>query len=431
MIKNNLNSGDLSLNKSLILKPNKKVLLLGVGGVSVSQLAKVFKSNSCKVFGYDLHLSSTTSNLEQMGIKITNKFNKQFLDVDFCVKTAAIKDDNPYVVALRAQNVPIFDRALVLGELIKTFKCVIAVAGTHGKSTTSALIYEILRESNKKVSCHIGADVFCPRFELGDDFVVVEACEYNKSFLNIFANISVVTNVEPEHMDCYGSFKNLQNAFATFAKRAKSRYAFDCESTQFLQKYKNIKFVPFQHFESKLKGEYNQNNISVAAAVCKDLGVDDFVIKKVVSSFAGLPRRYEYIGDCGHTKVFIDYAHHPTEVGAFVSTFKQEYPNSLVVFQPHTYSRTKMFLNEFVDVFSNIGDVCIYKEYPAREQKKCGLDAKFLAKMVKQKNEHCQYVSNKNKVLLLAKNYDAVAFVGAGDIVEVARFVANHKKSLM
>lgn len=421
MIKNDLNMVEKYACKDLVLKQNKKVLLLGVGGVSMCQLAVAFKDNNCQVFGYDAHLTKTTSNLKKIGIDTTNKFNKRFLNVDFCVKTAAIKDDNPYIAALKAKKVPIFDRAEVLGEMLKTFKRVIAVAGTHGKSTTSALIFEILRQAGKKVSCHIGAEVKFAKFNLGDDFVVVEACEFNKSFLHIYSNISVVTNVEPEHMDCYGSLKNLQNAFATFAKRAKMRYAFATKTTEFLQRYKNIHFVKEKVFKSKLKGEYNQKNISLAVAVCRDLGVDETVISKAVAGFAGLPRRYEFIGNYLSTKIYIDYAHHPTEVDAFINTFKQEYSNSLVVFQPHTYSRTKMFLNEFVDVFKKLDNVVIFKEYPAREQKKAGFDAKFLTKMIKQKNPHCVYLPNKNKLSGLMQKYDAVAFVGAGDIADVAR----------
>ena len=421
MIKNDLNKVEKCVCKDLVLKQNKKVLLLGVGGVSMCQLAAVFKDNNCQVFGYDTHLTKTTLNLEKSGVKTTNKFNKRFVNVDFCVKTAAIKNDNPYIAALQAKKVPIFDRAEVLGELLKTFKCVIAVAGTHGKSTTSALIYEILRQAGKNVSCHIGAEVEFAKFNPGDDFVVVEACEFNKSFLHIYSNISVVTNVEPEHMDCYGSLKNLQNAFATFAKRAKLRYAFATKTTKFLQKYKNMHFVKEGAFKSKLKGEYNQKNISLAVAVCRDLGVDEATILKAVESFAGLPRRYEFIGNYMSTKIYIDYAHHPTELDAFITTFKQEYPNSLIIFQPHTYSRTKMFLKEFVDVLNKLDNVCIFKEYPAREQKKAGLSAKFLAKIIKQSNSYCLYLPNKNKLSGLMQEYDAVAFVGAGDIVDVAR----------
>lgn len=400
---------------------NKKVLLLGVGGISMNQLAQAYLKLGYEVFGYDAHKSAVTDKLKSIGIKIAHKFINHFLDVDFCVATGAIKNDNPYVIELKKLKIPIIDRSVALGKLLTNFKCVIAVAGTHGKSTTSALIYEILKSAGKKVSCHIGAEVESPRFELGDDYVVVEACEYNKSFLNIYPDMAVVTNVEPEHLDCYTNFKNLQNAFSTFLKRAKKRFVFDEQSTIFLKKYKNINFITKKSHKSALKGEYNQKNISIAECVCLNLGISQNVIDAVIESFSGLPRRYEYIGQYGKTKVYIDYAHHPTEVKSFISAFNEEYKNSLVIFQPHTYSRTKMFFEEFVELLSSQKNICVFKEYPAREKKTAGVDAKTLFEAVKCKNKNCKYLSSVQPLKKLALNYDAIAFVGAGDIEKFAK----------
>lgn len=400
---------------------NKKVLLLGVGGISMNQLAQAYLKLGYEVFGYDAHKSAVTDKLKSIGVKIAHKFINHFLDVDFCVATGAIKNDNPYVIELKKLKIPIMDRSVALGKLLTNFKCVIAVAGTHGKSTTSALIYEILKSADKKVSCHIGAEVESPRFELGDDYVVVEACEYNKSFLNIYPDMAVVTNVEPEHLDCYTNFKNLQNAFSTFLKRAKKRFVFDEQSTNFLKKYKNINFITKKPHKSVLKGEYNQKNISIAECVCLNLGISQNIIDAVVECFSGLPRRYEYIGQYGKTKVYIDYAHHPTEVKSFISAFNEEYKNSLVIFQPHTYSRTKMFFEEFVELLSSQKNICVFKEYPAREKKTAGVDAKTLFEAVKCKNKNCKYLSSIQPLKKLALNYDAIAFVGAGDIEKFAK----------
>ena len=400
---------------------NKKVLLLGVGGISMNQLAQAYLKLCYEVFGYDAHKSAVTDKLKSIGVKIAHKFINHFLSVDFCVATGAIKKDNPYIIELKKLNIPVIDRSMALGSLLTNFKCVIAVAGTHGKSTTSALIYEILKSAGKKVSCHIGAEVESPRFELGDDYVVVEACEYNKSFLNIYPDMAVVTNVEPEHLDCYIDFKNLQNAFSTFLKRAKKRFVFDEQSTNFLKKYKNINFITKKPHKSALKGEYNQKNISIAECVCLNLGISQNIIDAVIESFSGLPRRYEYIGQYGKTKVYIDYAHHPTEVKSFISAFSEEYKNSLVIFQPHTYSRTKMFFEEFVELLSSQKNICVFKEYPAREKKTAGVDAKTLFEAVKCKNKNCKYLSSIQPLKKLALNYDAIAFVGAGDIEKFAK----------
>lgn len=411
-----------------VLSNSKSVLFLGVGGVSVSQLALAYLKLGYKVYGYDMHFNETTEKLKLAGVEITKKFCKRFLNVEFCVRTAAIKDDNPYVVALKKEKTPVMDRAVVLGNLLNKFKCVIAVAGTHGKSTTCALIYEILRSAGKKVSCHIGADIWNLRFDFNDDYVVVEACEFNKSFLHIYPNVSVVTNVEPEHLDCYSSFKNLQNAFATFVKRGAERFVMAEQSTKFLTQYKHIQFVEENKYATKLQGEYNQKNISLAVAVCLSLGVEQKIIEMVVKNFTGIPRRYEYLGSVESTKIYIDYAHHPTEVKEFASSFMHEFKKSLIVFQPHTYSRTRMFFDEFVNIFANLNDVCVFKEYPAREQKSCGVDAKTLYKAVKLRNPNCKYMSTSKKLKNIINRYDAIAFVGAGDICKLARKIADSKR---
>lgn len=387
------------------------------------QLALAFKSLGLKVYGYDAKPSSYTKLCEENDIKITHKYTKEFLQVDLCVKTGAIPDNNRFLIELRKKNTPIVDRAEALAWFCKKFKNVIAVAGTHGKSTTASLIYKILQQANKKVSCHIGADVDAPRFCLNDDFLVVEACEYQKSFLRLYPTISVVTNIEKEHMDCYGSLFNLRNSFLTFLKRAPNRFVYKEKSTTFLQKYKNINFVNSDDFDYTpiLKGEHNKKNIALAVAVARHLDIDEQTIKKVVNNFKGLSRRYDYLGNFENTKIYIDYAHHPTEVDAFIQTFKKQYPNSLVVFQPHTYSRTKLLLKEFLKVFSKLNDLVLYKEYPAREKPTAGMTCFELYQQILKINKNVKYLDNKRNIQKIIKNYDAVAFVGAGDINKVAQ----------
>ena len=204
----------------------KSVLFLGIGGVSMHQLALALKDLGLQVLGYDIKASEYTKICEENGISVTHKFLKSFCDVDLCVKNGAIPENNKYIQVLKSKNCRVIDRAELLGLLCAKFKNVIAVAGTHGKSTTSTLIYEMLRASGKKVSCHIGADVFAPRFDVNDDYLIVEACEYKKSFLHLFPTISVVTNIEKDHMDCYKNLFSLRSAFLTFLKRGEKRFVF-------------------------------------------------------------------------------------------------------------------------------------------------------------------------------------------------------------
>ncbi len=416
----------------------KTILFLGIGGVSMHQLALAYKNLGFTVLGYDAKKSEYTNILCENGIRITHRFNKDFLMADLCIKTGAIKEDNKFVTALKKLNIPIIDRAEALSELTKYFKTVIAVAGTHGKSTTASLIYEILRLDGKKVSCHIGADVFAPRFNVEDEFLVVEACEYNKSFLSLHPNIAVITNVEADHMESYKTMFNLRSAFLTFAKRADYRFVYNEPSTKFLNKltnlnlvdYKNLNLAPYAShagniikdkiLKPQIKGEHNLKNIALAVEVCKFLKVSENNINKAINTFKGVPRRYEYLGRANKTKIYIDYAHHPTEIKAFLNTFTSEEPNSLIVFQPHTYSRTKYLINDFLSVLKDVKNLCIYKEYPAREKKTDGYSARELYLMLKAENVDVKYLASRKAVQKLVDFYPSVAFVGAGDINRVA-----------
>ena len=191
--------------------------------------------------------------------------------------------------------------------------------------------------------------------------------------------------------------------------------------------YKNIDIVTSSdlNFNPKIKGEYNLQNIYLAARVCADLGVSGKTIINAVNGFCGVPRRYEFIGNIQNTKIYIDYAHHPTEVKAFIETFLNDYKSSLIVFQPHTYSRTKTFIKEFVEIFSKIENVVIYKEYAARERCVQGMSAKELWLNIKALNNKVEYCTNIKKISHVLTNYSAVAFVGAGNINLVAQSVID------
>lgn len=408
----------------------KRILFLGIGGVSMHQLALFLKEKGVEVFGYDSSQNEYVKKLKENNIMVTAKFKPEIFPVDICVRTPAIKDDNKYVKFCKQNKIKIIDRMEMLNELAIHFKNVIAVAGTHGKSTTAGLIYEILRSSGKKVSCHIGADVFAPRFSLGDDFLVVEACEYNKSFLMLNPTISVVTNVEAEHMDSYKNMFSVHSAFSTFMKRGLKRFAYQEASTRFLCRVKDVRFVALTKMQltPKLKGEHNLKNISLAVAVCESLGVGKEQIIEAVNMFSGLPRRYEYLGRAKGQDIFIDYAHHPTELNCFLDTYSKEHENYLIVFQPHTFSRTKRFLNEFVSILSGQDNVCIFKEYPARENISCGVSAKQLFQLVKKENPKACYSASKRSLEKKLENYYSVVFVGAGDINQIAKQILDEGK---
>ena len=411
----------------------KSILFLGIGGVSMHQLAVFMKESGARVYGYDSSNNEYVKKLRAEGVEISKRFNQDFLSVDICVRTPAIKDENKYIQYCKQNKIRIMDRIDFLNELTKHFKCVIAVAGTHGKSTTASLIYEILRYSGKKVSCHIGADVFAPRFCLADDFLVIEACEYNKSFLSLNPTISVVTNVEAEHMDSYKNMFSLHSAFSTFMKRGLKRYVFSESNTRFLSRVKDVDFVENTklNISPKIKGDYNLKNISLAIKVCQDLKINQEDIISAVNNFSGIPRRYELVGKINEKPIFIDYAHHPTELKSFLDTYSQDHKNYLVVFQPHTYSRTKRFLSEFVDILKVQENLCIFKEYPAREKPTQGISAKHLYEQIKQYNNRVFYSASRRSIEKQIEKYFSIIFVGAGDINNIAvQIVENYKNKI-
>lgn len=404
---------------------SKTILMLGIGGVSMHQLALALKSIGKTVYGYDAKNSNYVKLLKENNVFVSNRFMPELTNVDLCITTGAINKNDKFVQELKKSKVKIIDRAELLSWFCKKFKCVIAVAGTHGKSTTASLIYEILRSAGKKVSCHIGADVYLPRFDLTDEYLVVEACEFRKSFLTLYPHIAIVTNIEAEHMDCYGSMFALRNAFQTFLKRAQTRFVHLNDSTKFLTKKDKFNFVDINEnsdIRPQLRGKHNLINISLAIETCKHLGICEKNIIKTVNKFSGIPRRYEFIGMSQNCRVYIDYAHHPSEIEAFISSFKEEYRRPLIVFQPHTYSRTRMLLDDFIRVLSNVDNLILYKEYPAREKPTSGKSAKELYEILRKSNKHIKYAATGKSIRKhLTNEHDAIAFVGAGDINLVAK----------
>ena len=482
-----------------------KVHFIGIGGVSTHSLALFCKQLGWKVSGSDITKNQYTEMCKQQGIKIyTNHSPSNITSPNFVVKTSAIKPNNPELLFAKNQGIKILDRAEFLNEILKKFPTVIAIAGTHGKSTTSSMLYKILANAHKNVSCHIGADVDHQRLNINDDIIVLEACEYNKSFLHFKVDTAVVLNVEKDHLKCYGSFFQLKNAFLSFLKHAKNRYVFSSNSTDYINLKNLIRIEPPKISKTKfifdnhkytlnhLIGEQYVFDACVAIKLATDLNVSYKIIYETLKNFRPINRRQQLIGtvsaqdyifeqnntqkaldtatkntlatnitvsqECNtvdpfdttlpcqqpilsthqkshkpkHTdviKVYIDYAHHPTEIRYNLQAFKKH--KTLCIFQPHTFSRTKFLKDEFVSVLSKC-DCIVYKQYSARETAKDGLSALELSKEIKKKNPTTLYADNINQLKAhivnkiaqnqTAKNqYSTIIFFGAGDIDKIAK----------
>lgn len=430
------------MNYKNLIENRAHIHFVGVGGVSMNSLAKYLFSRGVRVTGSDARMSDASLQLNQLGIKTQLGHKPDYIKTaDLVVATGAIADDNPEIVYAKAHGIEVVSRAEMLGEICKDFDKVIAVAGCHGKSTTSAMIYSILRASGASVSCHIGAQTQDARMQYGDEYLVVEACEFKRSFLHIKPYLAVITNVEKDHLDCYKDLTDIQNTFRQFADSAQYVIVGQNPTTEFLGVKKQDYVVQKVYFDSTAQltefsivtdrcvpitistlGGYNVDNATLSARVAWFLGFSDCAIVNGLRDFKPVARRSQLIGKFNDADVVIDYAHHPTEIRQFYEAMKFVYHEMLFIFQPHTYTRTKALLGDFVETLKTIDNLVIYKEYSARETSSMGVSSKQLVDILKQNGVKAKYAGNKSSLQRLMKktDYDAILFVGAGDIASIA-----------
>ena len=430
------------MNYKNLIENRAHIHFVGVGGVSMNSLAKYLFSRGVRVTGSDARMSDASLQLNQLGIKTQLGHKPDYIKTaDLVVATGAIADDNPEIVYAKAHGIEVVSRAEMLGEICKDFDKVIAVAGCHGKSTTSAMIYSILRASGASVSCHIGAQTQDARMQYGDEYLVVEACEFKRSFLHIKPYLAVITNVEKDHLDCYKDLTDIQNTFRQFADSAQYVIVGQNPTTEFLGVKKQDYVVQKVYFDSTAQltefsivtdrcvpitistlGGYNVDNATLSARVAWFLGFSDCAIVNGLRDFKPVARRSQLIGKFNDADVVIDYAHHPTEIRQFYEALKFVYHEMLFIFQPHTYTRTKALLGDFVETLKAIDNLVIYKEYSARETSSMGVSSKQLVDILKQNGVKAKYTGNKSSLQRLMKktDYDAILFVGAGDIASIA-----------
>lgn len=430
------------MNYKNLIENRDHIHFVGVGGVSMNSLAKYLFSCGVRVTGSDARMSDASLQLNQLGIKTQLGYKPDYIKTaDLVVATGAIADDNPEIVYAKAHGIEVVSRAEMLGEICKDFDKVIAVAGCHGKSTTSAMIYSILRASGASVSCHIGAQTQDARMQYGDEYIVVEACEFKRSFLHIKPYLAVITNVEKDHLDCYKDLTDIQNTFRQFADSAQYVIVGQNPTTEFLGVKKQDYVVQKVYFDSTAQltefsivtdrcvpitistlGGYNVDNATLSARVAWFLGFSDCAIVNGLRDFKPVARRSQLIGKFNDADVVIDYAHHPTEIRQFYEAMKFVYHEMLFIFQPHTYTRTKALLGDFVETLKAIDNLVIYKEYSARETSSMGVSSTQLVDILKQNGVKAKYAGNKSSLQRLMKktDYDAILFVGAGDIASIA-----------
>jgi len=446
----------------------EKVYIIGICGISLSAIAKILKSQGHAVAGSDTDMGEMSKDLERAGISVYYGHNSCKLDdYDVVVYSAAIAEDNPEILRAKKLHKKMLSRAQLLGQISKIFKTTIAIAGSHGKTTTTGMISTILINSGHNPTIHIGGnfDKIGGNVRIGDSGIfVTEACEYKDSFLKLKPKISVILGVQADHMDYFKKIENLQNSFNSFASNTKKRGAviFDAGNKRSVQasKHANCQQISvsggkksdhfatnaisgkdgcysFSYYENgknlgriylSVPGKHNITNALAAIAVARFLGIDFSTIQNSLYEFCGVDRRFQFVGRINGAKVFHDYAHHPTEIKASIAAAREMKCKKLfVVFQPHTFSRTKSFFCRFASALSKADQVVMYPIYPAREQPIKGITSEALSKKINEvggKSVHFfNYAQIKEFLSDNVASSDMVLILGAGDIVDLTKII--------
>ncbi len=448
-----------------ILSNNKdKAYFIGVGGISMSALAKYLLSLGYEVSGSDKAKSSLTKELEALGVKVQYNHDAENLSqADFVVYSSAISDNNPELAFALEKNIPVIKRSELLGEIVNYYKKSVAISGCHGKTTATAMLAEILITANKSPTVFLGGEREYGNFLKGEgDIAVAEACEYKKSFLDIKPKIAVVLNIDNDHLDSYSGTSDLVNSFKSFVGdrlaviNADEKYINEISNcttvtfginnvatyyaTEIKPTEKGVSFVAnayakrYGKINLAVDGVHNVYNALSAFATADLLGAPFNAIKKGLESFNGVKRRNEYLGEADGLKYYADYAHHPTEIKATLKAFSQRGNDFITVFQPHTYSRTRILMQDFIDCFKDLNNTIVYKSYPAREKFDIKGSAKTLANKINGQVSICAYAHTKKELkeqieLLNGKN-KRIIFLGAGDIYDIAKDILKEKRKV-
>ena len=432
----------------------RRVHFVGIGGVGMSGLAQHLHNLGYIVTGSDRLENDRTTALRNLAIdvhighSISNVGNAEMV-----VRTSAVHEDNVEVAEAQSKNIPVVLREQLLGAVFNSFKTRIAVCGTHGKTTVTAMIHEILQKAHVSHTALIGGVYGGNNYFFGEDIVVAEACEFNRSFYNLYPTICVCLNAEYDHPDCYESQADVKKAFATFMRNTdeegvvvlphelknlcvhRKHVCYDKKfavSNVALQEGKPTFSVNCDVVSRSVKlnvvGEHNVNNALAAMAVAELLNLPFDAVQQGLGAFGGVDRRWTEVDAHKAYKVVVDYAHHPTEIACSVATAKSIAEGRvLCVFQPHTYSRTKAFFDEFVTCFEGASAVAYLPIYSAREKPISGVNSYVLAERASELNVNACFLpdfeSAKQWVRGNAEPNDLVLILGAGDVVELGNML--------
>ncbi|MDO4608934.1 MAG: UDP-N-acetylmuramate--L-alanine ligase [Clostridia bacterium] len=446
-------------------KDARHIHMIGIGGSGMCPIAELLLSRGYKVTGSDRNDNANVKYLKSLGINVFNEHNADNISgADLVAYSAAVPVDNPEMVAADNFGVPKMERSQLLGAITRCYDNVIGVSGTHGKTTVSSMITQILLLNKQNPNAVIGGKLPIANSSCvvgNSETLVCESCEFVDSFLQFSPDITVLLNIDDDHMDYFKTMENLENSFKRFVSMGKICYAngddsrvknvvndidsqvvtygFNTDNDFYPQNITAGKYgfcfdvvhggEVVGHLEMHAPGKHNVYNGLVSFAVCYQMGVAPDGIADALTKFTGAGRRFEFIGESKGITVVDDYAHHPTEMTATLSAAKTlDYKNVIVVFQPYTYSRVALLRDGMIESLSIADKVFMTPIVAAREENIYGVKSEDVTNALSNAEVVADYDQLAQKMIDSAKDGDLIITMGAGDIYKVAHIILEKLK---
>lgn len=448
-----------------MLTAGRRVHLVGIGGVSMFPLAEVLRGAGMIVTGSDFKESANVLHLKRAGVQVFMGHHAENVEnAELVIRTAAVHDDNPEIVAARAKGIPVFERAQAWGALSMDYQHALCISGTHGKTTTTSMAAHIAMAACTDPTIMIGGNLplLHSGYRVGEgDVIILESCEYCNSFLSFCPTIAVILNIEADHLDFFKDLVDVEHSFRKFASlvpengvviaNADDRNTMDtlddldrpmmtfgmgsyadvyCENLAWTRGVASFDLmnngVKVCRIELSVPGMHNVKNALAAAAAALHMGIAPTAISQGLNQYHGAERRFEYKGEYHGAKIYDDYAHHPGEIHMLLETAKTlGYDRVICAFQPHTYTRTKSLFPDFVQELSNADITLIADVFAARETDTLGISSKDLADRIPN-GEYCPTLDDiERRLKELARAGDLILTVGAGELYQVAERIAR------
>jgi len=451
------------------LTAGTRVHLVGIGGVSMCPLAEVLRHMGLTVQGSDMKESATVEHLRSLGIPVAIGHNAENLgECDLVIRTAAVHDNNPEIAGAIARKVPVYERAQAWGAIMRRYPNALCVSGTHGKTTTSSMCAHIFMAADADPTVMIGGTL--PLLHAGyrvgqGDTIILESCEYCNSFLHFFPTVAVILNVEEDHLDFFKDRADIERSFHKFAELVPAAghiianadndgamvavaglehpvftFGLEREADCTAANLTDVEGAPsfdvvihgetYAHVDLHIYGRHNVLNALAAASAAYVLGLPGRAVEEGLASFHGAGRRFEHKGTFNGAEIYDDYAHHPDELHALLTTARGlGYKRLVVAFQPHTYTRTAKLFDRFVEELK-LADVAVVAEiYAAREQNTLGISSSDLCQKIPG-SIYCSTLEKTAEQLRhLAQPGDLILTVGAGDIVRVGEKLVEESQA--